>query len=226
MKVKNNIFYIGAIVLYALIVSCSANQAYKQSRGFDEALEEAPDMVINPTESVGYEFEDEQLSDIALKAFEERAGQKLRDCMEYMALLSDKSLDTVFIDQARVMLQRLFFDNKAVIKIKSNNQLNSVPIQLKEFTQYLIDGEKGKLNFKVNDVEVLDSLQLTDIRSYSGKIDCLIEVKNTGTFSLLHEGKYRATINIHAKKTNKSFGTVDKQLWEVFLGNIVLTQLP
>ncbi len=220
----NSVYVIWGLIL----VACSANPTLSKSKAFEQDYEgvavEETDELPEPSSSVAYEFEEKLLSDQGLKAFEQRAMQKVIDCGDYFILISDKSLDSAFIDQAKQMLVSLFINERVYITVNRPDINFSKKTKLNEFIRYLGDKGSPKLQIKVDGLRVTDSLDVVHENKYTGEVMCVFHVKNSSDNNpVLPDGKYDMTVQMESQKIIKQFGTVQKHIWEVFLGNITLS---
>jgi hypothetical protein len=169
------------------------------------------------------DFESEYLFEDRLMVYGERAKQKLVDFTDYLNLYSCKDLDTLFKQQVRDMIYRLFYDKEAVVQL-SVVPGNGTGHTQKNLTELLNSIEKStyrEIEFRITDLKIVEPLSLESIDRYTGKIGCGFRIsgiteKDT---TLLYEEAKR--VKIITTRTSKQFGADTALLiWQVFLDEV------
>lgn len=217
------LFYPVAVIIILVLSACSANPSMSKSESYESMYEIATEEAEPAIEKAHYEFEKEQLSSLALKAFEQRAVQKILDFADYLSIVSDNSLDSVFLNQANEMLISLFHNDGVNVYIDYPKSPSSRPEKLQKFLSYFWSEASPKIQIEISDFKVQDSLKITGKKNYAGEIVCLLTIQNTGDGkAIISNGIYHASFEIESRKTIKQFGSNKKNIWEIFLGDIQL----
>jgi hypothetical protein len=222
-KLLKSVLYALAAMLILILAGCSANPMMNKSESYEpmyEAVTEEEELAV---ERIDYEFEKDQLSSLALKAFEQRAIQKISDFADYLNILTDDSLDSAFLYQANEMLFSLFYSKNVEVSINHSKAAFEKHMKLVDFLSYFQGDKSLKVKIDISDFKIEDSLNFAGRKHYSGEISCLFSVQNIGNDkTILPNGIYNTVIKIESRKTEKLFGTIPKQIWEIFLGDIKL----
>jgi len=149
-----------------------------------------------------------------LELFEERAAQKIHDYFEYIAIISDPTMDKSFRQQAIRMARTLQPDGLIVMDTISKltgDQSDRLELRSKKFLNKLGKDRFGKLIFSVENL-LSQPFQRHDEGGYLTEI--IIDLVN---------GKDTISVAVHCQvqKTTKQFGSEERQVWEVSLGSIV-----
>jgi hypothetical protein len=150
------------------------------------------------------------------KAFEQRAIQKLQDLKDYIEILSDPQIDTVFKNQASEMAGDLFSskDNNIAFPLIENSDIE--PLKIDSFFITLKNSAYGKLTLEIHNTSVINKIEKLGNSEYNGAIQFRL-------FVLTGQKTYKMDMRckIIVKKVKKEFGKESKQVWEVFLGDIL-----
>ena len=218
MKVFNNNY----IVLYRMLIFCccccyamliSPVTLSGQSAGsrFVPSIEES-DFVL------------QQLPEKNLRAFEERAEQKLKDFIDYLNMLSDVKYDKVLRKQAYEMALTLF-ENESQwhytgTKNSNNNLLEN---SLEQFLKKQVELHKLKQQqqYEIQTIDLITPFTPQETAPgyvrYHGQLSFLFLINERGQ-SL--PKPYSGICYIHLQKVNKDFGEERFEVWEVLLGDV------
>ncbi len=198
------------MVVLLLLLSCKAGnqEAYQ-----DYALEEA---ATSDSISLEETFQSDSLSEANLRAFENRAIQKLHDVMDLIEILSNPKNESSFRTQAKTMLLENF-ENPA------NNQISLILPDIKpfrltvsQFADTLLNNGFLPLKLKISESSVKQPLTLADKNKYQGII--YFQMEPTANVKTLYPKD--VMVNIVLKKATKDFGGSFRDVWEVFLGDV------
>ena len=195
---------INALLLLSLWILLNACATSHRDKMREEAEENAA--IGKRLES---QFTTDQMTEEKLEAFEVRAQQKLQDFADYLNILADTSIDSIFREQAIRQTLNLFASDSVTVTM--DDQKKSIRTFLEDIRQQ--EGGKGK--FDVAEIEVTTPLASTTPRQFSG----VLSFQQTWSGE---EAPVAATRQMHilVKKVEKSFGEEKKQVWEVFLGDM------
>jgi hypothetical protein len=203
---------IGTVLLTSK--SCAPEPAYNE----ENRMRAKQDSLMNQIRSG---FVSEYLLEEELVAYGEKARQKLFDFADYLNLYATEDLDTLWKNQAKEMIYRLFFSKDAVISLpvkatdgKNENRIGDL---LKD-----IDASGYRsLVFEIADMRTLEPLHQEGVGRYAGKLGCrfsILALDDQDT-TLLHEA-YKE-VSILTTRTGKQFGPAEPvQVWQVFLFEI------
>jgi hypothetical protein len=213
---KQHIKYIGmflTVVMVIFIVSCGPSD--REANGHDSTSDQFIEILNLQNDSLTFKN---------IKAFEQRAIQKLQDLKDYFEILSDSTIEQTFKKQALDMARGLFAsgDNTITFKLLENQEITALKVD--SFFISLQNDKYGVLTLQIYNVSVTNSIKKLDDAEYKGAIKFRLFVfeKQVNTKTLLN--KTNMQCDIIAKKVKKKFGNETKQVWEVFLGNIYQVQ--
>jgi hypothetical protein len=177
----------------------------------------------NTFKEIKNEFASEYLLENQLIAYGEKGKQKLFDFADYLCLYSAKNTDTLFRQQVKEMIYRLFYNKDAHIQLSVDNMHN--PRRIKGNLHYLlnrINASKFKsLAFVISDLRTLAPLHREGIDKYTGEIECTFIISGISNNDTTLLNKTNIRVKIITTRTSKQFGT-DKPLlvWQVFLDEV------
>jgi hypothetical protein len=176
----------------------------------ERMLEEIADAPVAEMESEALEaqFTAERLSAEELKAFESRAIQKLEDFSDYVNLLADPGLDSVFRQQAIRQALVLFVDEHTEVVMDSKRE--SIIDVLERFN----DDQQQHSLYEIQDIEIKDHLQPTPDRQYAGKLSFQQH------FSMENRLTVSRQAQVIVRKVLKRFGDQEEWVWEVLIADI------
>src|SRR4030042_7120601 len=120
------------------------------------------------------DFESEYLFEDRLMAYGEKAKQKLVDFTDYLNLYSCKDLDTLFKQQVRDMIYRLFYDKDAVVQLTvvPGDRTCNKKKNLTELLHCIDTSPYETIEFSITDLKTLEPLYLDSVDRYAGIIGC------------------------------------------------------
>jgi hypothetical protein len=197
-----------AIVL--LLLSCKAGnrEAYQ-----DYALEEE---ATADSISLQETFQSDSLSEANLRAFDNRAIQKLHDVIDLIEILSEPKNEIAFRLQAKTMLLENFEnpeENKISLILPD---IKPFHYSLEQFSDSLMNNKFVTLKLKVMQTRVHRALVKSEDEYFRGTLFLQLEP------SFNHKTLYpkELSVEIILKKAKKDFGESTQEVWEVFLGNM------
>lgn len=143
------------------------------------------------------DFIADEIDPATLKAFEERALEKMYEFIDYMNLYADSSLNAEFRLQARQMAVALFVD-----KADFNKLLENLQVVEEEPKNRLIQNDGKSVEFKLENVQVINSLQSVD-SNYIGQL--FYRINDTDQ-----------NIDLRLQKTEIAFGNDEMAVWKIF----------
>jgi hypothetical protein len=170
-------------------------------------------------ERVKNEFASEELSRQSLRAFEEKAVQKLADLADYLNLYTDKSMDSSFREQARRMILGLFISDSVQINPLLTSEKTEKYRALAGFLATKPDTTYRSVSLAFGSVEIAESLHRTG-EGYYGTLTFSRQVTVCTVSDTTTTGKYPLEIEMVVLKSSKAFGPDTLQVWGVFLGNV------
>lgn len=210
MKYMYTIYSLFLITVIVLLLSCKAGnqEAYQDYALEDEA---AADSI-----SLQETFQSDSLSEANLRAFEDRAIQKLHDVMDLIEILSNPKNESTFRSQAKTMLLGNFEnpDNNRISLILPD--INPFRLTVSQFADTLLNNGFLPLKLKILESSVKQPLTVVDKNKYQGII--YFQMEPTANFKTLYPKD--VMVNIVLKKAAKDFGGSSRDVWEVFLGEV------
>ena len=209
MKQQYTIYSSLLMVILLLLLSCKAgNRETSQDYAFKE--ESTSNISLQET------FQSDSLSDVNLRAFENRAIQKLHDVMDLIEILSDSMQENTFRIQAKAMLLENFENpDKNLISLILPD-IKPFRFTVSQFADTLLNNGFLPLKFKIQESTVKRPLASVGKDRYQGTI--FFQVEPTTNFKTLYPKD--VMVNVALKKITKDFGDSSQDVWEVFLGDV------
>lgn len=173
-------------------------------------------MVRSLKEEFGANF----LSDSHLRAFEQRAKEKILDFADYTSIYSNKEYDESFRKQARRMMLNLFVDNNVKISALFTDSLRVNNYTLPNFLDEIYTAEYNALGLSIGKIEIVEPLQLQENTTYEGSVKFSLQLYGITLSDTVLINSGVGYFEIIANRVDKKFGTDSLQVWEVFLGDL------
>jgi hypothetical protein len=160
------------------------------------------------------QFTSDEPSAAHLRAFERRAMEKLKDFGDYLAIISDQSYEAEFRQKALVQARRMFIDHSNIrLSINTGQKIDIFLAELQEhpLTARVI----------ISDIAIGDPLKETIAALYEGSLLFNFKILENESGSTGDKSQMKAEFFL--MKTPKLFGTTQKIVWEIFLGDIYLS---
>jgi hypothetical protein len=155
-----------------------------------------------------------------LQAFENRGIQKIRDYLDFIAIISDKSYDTTLRKYSIAQAEKLFDNPFCMVTEKldvKTNQKNSADAFFKRV--YSTNCEKIKTG--MSDAQIKQHLVMNKDSVYTGSVT----IKQSMAF-YDQQGKVQKTVvsnktvSLVVRRTPKTFGKDNMLIWEVAIRGI------
>lgn len=183
-----------------------------------ENLETKQDILQHEIES---EFESDYLDEGKLIAFGEKAGQKLTDFADYLSLYSVRQTDTLFKQQVKDMIYRLFYKKDNHIQLSSANEITNYHPSLAGVFNYIDASAYESLRFHISDHRLFIPLHQDSMAQYTGKLNSYISIAAVQGNDTVLISKNQILIKIILIRTHKQFGEEKSlNIWQVFLDDI------
>jgi len=157
------------------------------------------------------QFTGDNLTAPHLRAFEQRAIEKLQDFSDYLRIISDRSYSEEFRSAAILQAQDMFIDHSQIRLIEEKE-----PAKVNRFLMETARDTSAQYHVFRN-IAVKDSLRYESEILYEGSLVFQYGVAEQGD-TIWNERDRIA--EFYLMKTQKNFGSLEKMIWEVFLGNI------
>jgi hypothetical protein len=196
-----------SLFLFSLLILAACASISNEEVNFRKvSIDDAKDLTIEN------QFVSDELSTVHLKAFEKRAIEKLRDFADYVDIISDQSYEEEFRKLAMSQAKGLFIEHS---EIKLMDGFNSRRIEL-----FLDEVKERSINTKVliSDIAIETQLKESIGSLFEGTLTFGFSVLSTEHQEVNHLQKRK--MEFFLMKTPKSFGTNQKMVWEIFLGDI------
>ncbi len=207
------------IVLILIGFFLLTSKTCEPEAGMDpENLRTKQDILQHEIES---EFESDYLIEGNLVAFGEKAGQKLTDFADYLSLYSDRQTDTLFKQQVKDMIYRLFYKKDNRIQLSLANEISHYQSSLAGVFNYIDASAYESLRFIISNHRPFIPLHQDSIARYTGKLNSYISIAAIKGKDTVLISKNQILIKIILIRTNKQFGEEKSlNIWQVFLDNI------
>ena len=151
----------------------------------------------------------DELSPEVLEAFELQAQTKLKDCYEFLQLISNPGYDTTFRKQAITQTLALFSNGSGLLQ----TGLDLAQVTLPLFLEELYQGKWGETRYQVSRIVLKVPLAMTSDTRYAGQIAYRLKLND----QYVSEGPFLQDIVV--QKVSVDFGGEVSEIWKVFLGN-------
>lgn len=140
----------------------------------------------------------------ALKAYQESAVFKVKDYYGYLELYAHENTTEALQNQLKSTIQNLFDDSNPLVVDFTTAENNAIPLH-----QLLTKIKRKNYTFALSEIE--NSIVGADFWTTKYNLE-------------INEGNQRCSIEVFSKvifkPVEKQFGTVSKEVWTLFLGNM------
>lgn len=160
-----------------------------------------------------------------IRVFEESGRLKLNDLTDYLNLYAGKDIDTLFRQQARTAIGRLFHTEEALTGFfrSYSRELQGDISSLSGFTAYRERTGFESIHFGITNETVAMPLQPDPHGGYSGEIHYVMRISGIRAGDTVLISDKNARVKIIAARTSKPFGDDHTRLvWQVFLADVQL----
>ncbi len=182
-----------------------------------EDMAEAPAMETDAL--LAQEFTANDLDPGQLDVFEIRARQKIKDLLNYTAIISDPDLDKAMRKQAMDMSLQCFISNNAPMSSLTEPRGTIA----RKYYRKLYQSEGPKVETQAEEVRITNKLQYSDEGGYRGKLTFMLITKITLADSVVSSRSERE-VTFWVKKIPKAFGDDNRRVWEVLIGEMRTTE--
>lgn len=203
------LYFIG---LTWLLISCAAEVDRS-----DESASDFTDSSFLIEEFSNLEVDN--LSDNNIVAFEQRAMQKLEDFSDFLAILSDTTIDSEFKKQAALMAVEIFINTENTISFSLSDDLSADEQTIEAFLLELQNGKLGILSIEIQNVSTSQKMKQSNNQEYKGLMKLELSIANKRE-TQIKKNTVQLECEVMAKKVDKEFGNTSKMVWEVFLGDV------
>jgi len=211
---KKCLFIYAVILAYFLFSSRSCETTEKKNYDLEETA------LASTRDSIRHEFGADALSERSLRAFEEKAKEKLVDFADYLNIYSDKSVDKAFKEQAHQMILDLFISDSTSLIILPRGRMKEDSYTLKQFLDLDLLSYYDFHAIVFDSIKISQPLRPTNNHCYSGSLNFSKQVKYFSSFDTSVKVSSISRVDIIATKVRKPFGTDTLKIWRVFLGKI------
>lgn len=190
------------LILIMLLYSCATTHRDKLLEDMVEAKESMPE-----SERLEAQFTSERVSADELEAFETRALQKLQDFSDYVNLIADPKIDSLFREQAIRQALALFVSTNTPVVLHDKKET------VADLLHHLRHSRKSP-NYTIQNIEILHRLQPTANQQYRGILSFQQTLSQENAPAITRQA------DISVKKVEKIFGEKKEWVWEVFLAGI------
>ena len=177
-------------------------------------------VILEAKESIKSEFESDDLSQKSLRAFEEKARQKLIDFADYINIYFDESIDTIFKAQTHRMIRDLFVSDSVQINRTLFHKKDKGSILLIKFLEEKPSVGYQSIRFNFDSINIIEPLHRTDDYYFQGKLIFSSQIGISDSSNTAFIKQHDMEIDIIASKVHKTFGADTLQVWGVFLGDM------
>ncbi len=172
---------------------------------------------VRPTETQKLEnaFQQEEVSNMQLEAFEERGAQKLKDLAGYLEYVSDEAMNETFRQQAVQLALELFVNPNVSFKYYENGKI--VDSTIEQYLRNLLEQKGTKAQYQFVNITKISEIEKEADGNFSWLVQFVAKEKkdNKTTTGVI------VTMNVSLQKIIKKFGSDTKIIWEVLLGEML-----
>jgi hypothetical protein len=190
------------LMLAMLLCACATTHRDKLMEDMVEARESMPE-----SESLEAQFTSERISLDELAAFETRAQQKLQDFSDYVNLIADPTIDSLFREQATRQALSLFASTNTLVVLHDKKETVADLL-------YHLRRSGESPSYIIQSIEILHHLQPTANQQYRGTLSFQQMLSQENAPAITRQA------DIRVKKVEKTFGEKKEWVWEVFLAGI------
>jgi hypothetical protein len=193
------------MIIVAIALSACASISNEEVSHRKLSIEAPKDIAIES------QFTAEEPSPTHLRAFERRAMEKLKDFGDFLDIISESTYDQEFRQQAQSQARSMFIEHSKI-------RLNRVGDQRIDLFLGGLRENPMKKNMLISDISIERPLKETIGSLYEGILGFSLSMVTDGDKSTENPRKMKA--DFFLMKTSKMFGTNEKVVWEIFLGDI------
>jgi hypothetical protein len=169
------------------------------------------------------DFASEYLLEEELIAFGEKARHKVLDLADYLTLYSVKNRDTIWVEQIKEMIFRLFYDKNAGINISVDpiRKAGNEKPNLHDLFSDIDASPYESLAFGIADLRTTEPLHQEGRERYTGKLDCILRISGIKAQDTTMLSETSQQVTFITTRTIKQFGDgAALEVWQVFLAEI------
>jgi hypothetical protein len=153
-------------------------------------------------QAVAEDFRTESLTSKNLEAFESRAKEELMDYADYLNIVYDQNLDSVFRDRAGENIKDLF----------TGRSVPPCPLPAGVYP-----GSFSTIHFKVDSIEVISPLKKQPTETYEGGLQYSLNIYGIREQDTINLESSLCRMEIRLQMNLKDFGGDSLLIWEVLL---------
>lgn len=201
------------ILLLVYLLLCGKSCSDESNESIDRVKE-----VNAEKETISLAFETDWLNEEARHAQEMAAIQKMADLADYLQILSDDSIDTIFRNKAAEMIRDVFVSDEALLSFAPWEGKSNKKVTVRKLLDNYSSQEVRHMVIRFDSVRVMLPLQKTSLGNYRGLVTCLQQstVQRRDTL----KEREALTVEVVVKQRDKVFGPDTLKVWESFLGDM------
>ena len=203
------ILYITLFTTLLLLYSCASESQDRNTMA--TATEAEPDSQLNEDLSLEKKMDSKNtvLTTEQKEAFQLRAIEKFEDFVDYLKIISDQKIDSE-LKQHSLNLALELFINDSTLFTDSILADTTKPIQLKSFLT-TIQANKNPILINIESIKFILPIAADSLFNYQGNMEVILN---------LHGKKLTKNVSVYLVEKKKVFGTINKEITEIGLGNI------
>lgn len=203
------ILYTTLFTTLLLLYSCASESQDRNT--MTTATEAEPDSQLNEDLSLEKKMDSKNtvLTTEQKEAFQLRAIEKFEDFVDYLKIISDQKIDSE-LKQHSLNLALELFINDSTLFTDSILADTTEPMQLKSFLT-TIQANKNPILINIESIKFISPIATDSLFNYQGNMEVVLN---------LHGKKLTKNVNVYLVEKKKVFGTINKEITEIGLGNI------
>lgn len=198
------------ITLFFFGLLLGSSQIYAQN-----ARAENTEQATGVFQQLENDFTNPRLSSKSIQAFELRGIQKIQDFTDYIALISDPTLNDNFKDRSLQAALKLFVHDSVQIQVMNWKTKLPQAISIQDFLKNLKENKTEKIVWTFSNPTTPITAKPLRLAAYHWKS----KGQMTQQFGQ-QKSENQVTFNITLQKIEKKFGAQSKIIWEVFIGSM------
>jgi len=202
--IKRSLFFYSFLLLVYMVLSARScgDEENSNELSFLEETDRYEQELSSPSPNIGM-----------LRAFEEKAIQKVRDHIDYLNILSDPAITRIMKENVQQQNEKLFLrsgnDLSTIIQKLSEDKFNIQNEQLDQtsFFTYNISGA----------ITILSPLHLVKDQIKSGSLSYLLILNSQKDSTTSSPKDLKVKMDFYLERTTKYFGLDSLKVWQVYL---------
>lgn len=204
------------LILIIIYIACSARSCNENEVASERQTEE---YTRNLLDNVKHVFTSDSLSDRLIRAYEITAAEKLIDFADYMAIVSDTSLDLRFRQRAAELARGLFVSGNIKLADWSKSYPEPGINSLEHLLTYSLN-EGVPFRIKPIQINIINQFASVNDSVLTGRLAFNYISLSLNNQDTSEKASGRLVTDMYLLKKTRSLGEDLFRVWDVYLGDI------